>query len=409
MLPSCFLACAIVLGGASAGGIWARCVLILISILVLAMHQSVPARAWGGLLALAIPGWFLVELIPLPPALWTLLPGRGPIEAGFRLSGTALPWLGLSLTPQATLAGLLALLPPGAMLVAIMAARPRRRLQAMMVLVGLALLSLLLGFVQAMAGDNSGLYLYDITNRGSAVGLFANRNHLATLLLMALPALGALAAVTGRFVLPGLAGVVLACGVVLVHADAGVLMLGPVLLVSLALARGAPWRRWIGGSVIVLMLAGLGATLSSRPMAIDQSAQHRPAIWSTTWAAVRAFAPLGAGGGSFTQVYPAFEDPSAVSGEYVNHAHGDALEILLEHGVAGALLAAGVVVWWAARLRALIGRRDADPLALAGAAMLAIALVHSLVDYPLRTSAIAVVAALAAGLLATPLRRGDQE
>lgn len=98
-----------------------------------------------------------------------------------------------------------------------------------------------------------------------------------------------------------------------------------------------------------------------------------------------------------------------MSSEYVNHAHGDALEILLEHGVAGVLLAAGVVVWWAARSRALIGRRDADPLALAGAAMLAIALIHSLVDYPLRTSAIAVVAAMAAGLLATPLRRGDQE
>jgi hypothetical protein len=52
-----------------------------------------------------------IQLIPLPPGLWSSMPGRGPFVEGFELIGLEPVWRPISLTPDRTLNSLLALLP----------------------------------------------------------------------------------------------------------------------------------------------------------------------------------------------------------------------------------------------------------------------------------------------------------
>ena len=42
----------------------------------------------------------MIDIVPLPPELWTALPGRSEIVANYRLLGVPLPWLPLSLAPE---------------------------------------------------------------------------------------------------------------------------------------------------------------------------------------------------------------------------------------------------------------------------------------------------------------------
>ena len=84
---------------------------------------------------------------------------------------------------------------------------------------------------------------------------------------------------------------------------------------------------------------------------------------------------------------------------YVIHAHDDYIELALELGVAGILLMIAFLAWWARAVwRAW---RDAEAGIYARAASIATAaiLVHSLVDFPLRTAAIDAAFAMCLALL----------
>src|SRR3546814_18783044 len=52
-----------------------------------------------------------------------------------------------------------------------------------------------LGLAQVIGPRDGPLYLYEITNNGSAVGLFANRNHQAALLACLFPMLAVYASI----------------------------------------------------------------------------------------------------------------------------------------------------------------------------------------------------------------------
>src|SRR5262249_30896433 len=94
---------------------------------------------------------------------------------------------------------------------------------------------------------------------------------------------------------------------------------------------------------------------------------------------------------------------------YVNHAHNDVLEYALEAGAIGVAVMIMFVVWQVWRsaqnwLRSSSRTRGLDP-SLAPAARLARALpvVHSFLDYPLRTAAMMGIFAFACGLLIEPI------
>src|SRR5580698_114864 len=66
---------------------------------------------WELIFCLAVVLVPLIQLVPLPPVLWTLLPDRAPLIASFDGLGHGLPWLPISVSPNATWLSVAALLP----------------------------------------------------------------------------------------------------------------------------------------------------------------------------------------------------------------------------------------------------------------------------------------------------------
>ena len=121
--------------------------------------------------------------------------------------------------------------------------------------------------------------------------------------------------------------------------------------------------------------------------------------------AIRDYLPAGSGVGSFEKVYPLYEDGAAVDRWYVNRAHSDYLEVALETGLPGMLLMAAFLWWWARRTVALWRTPDMPGIALAATIGSGSILAHSLVDYPLRTAAMAALFGLCVGVMAQPRRQ----
>jgi hypothetical protein len=197
IVPVYLLVC-LVLGGASAAGFVANLALQLIAVPLICWslwQLSVTGAAPQVRSALLLLGLLVaiavLQLVPLPPAIWTHLPGRAPVADGYRLLGTTLPWLPLTLTPEATLASLLWLLPAVAIFLSIVVLGAFRPRSIAAVIVAVMLVSVLIGALQVIGGSDSA-YFYRITNYGGAVGFFANSNHNATLLLVSIPFLAAL-------------------------------------------------------------------------------------------------------------------------------------------------------------------------------------------------------------------------
>ncbi|TCM07509.1 O-antigen ligase family protein [Sphingomonas sp. PP-CC-3G-468] len=407
-LPAVFLALCIVLGGASAAGAMANGVLQLVAIVVLGyvgIARPVPwvpaSRALVVGLA-AFGAWLLLQSLPLPPVFWTRLPGRAIVVSGFATSGSAPGWEPLSLAPDATVATLLALLPPSAMAVLTLAATDRARRIAIGTLVTLAIGAALLGVVQVLAGPGSAFYPYDLTNPGKAVGPFANRNHLATLLLCAIAVLGTSVQHNGpRRSAAALSGVaVLAGGVIMTGSDAGLLMLAVLLTflvtrVSTGHSAREATLSLLVAAVLLASVAGIASLWQGSSNTGAGAEQRRGVTIPRTFAAAIDHLPFGAGGGSFPTIYPAYTDPALASPAFVNHAHCDYAEMLLDHGVVGLLLIGAAWGWWGLRVRT---GWTTDPVVRAALVMVAICLIHSLVDYPLRTATLATVAAFAAAL-----------
>ena len=428
ILAPVYLVLCVLLGGASAAGFVANSVLQLVGIVLIgvicARDSTLPlpraARSFIVILA-GIAGYLLFCLIPLPAVLWSLLPGREGIVRGYQLVGMAPPALGLTLAPEGTVRALLSFLPPLAMFMAFLTASSLGRRDTLIILVIVAIASILLGVMQIMTGAQSFYYLYYYTSRGGAVGFFANRNHLATLCLMTLPFVAGLAARldrsgpraarVGRRTIGAIAIGFLTLGTLLVQSIAGWLLLLPTLIGCLLVYKTGHGGKLskviapIGGiiafvAILIALFAPVAPVDFSRTVG-EVGPQQRRTIMTTSFTAAKNYLPFGSGLGSFVSIYPRYEDPSQIERVYVNHAHNDYLELLLEGGIPAFLLM-GALLWWistrAARMWSSSGALR--PLGRAATVSIGVLLAHSFVDYPFRTAAIAAVAAIACALLA---------
>lgn len=424
------LCAALLFGGASQQNPLRLALVELISVPVLLVAGASLARADGWrayrlplvvmAAILAVP---LIQLIPLPPGIWTRLPQRGQLATALGLVGLRQPWLPASLTPEATWRSVLALLPPLAMALAVFRCSERQRYRLAIAVLILAMLSLLLGAAQVASGQDSPLYLYDPANFGLPIGLFSNRNHQASFLLCALP-IAALAVVDppniGRARLPPSLGMalvgLLAIGVIATRSRAGLILLGPVLAASFALT----WKRarfGVGPRAVAAAAAIMAAVtlIAARFLIVNvlprfdlnQAPEVRFDAWPRVLATALTYLPTGSGVGSFDPVYRSIEPLSAMQAAFLNHAHNDYLELLLETGWLGVAVLVLFLAWFAqAAVRAWTddAASRAGALRIAGTVAGLVLIAHSGVDYPIRTEALAVLMALACGLItAQPL------
>lgn len=422
IVPVYLLAC-LVLGGASAAGFIANLVLQLAALPLIgwATWQMLQTRPQAQIRApLALLGLIVLlavlQLVPLPPAVWTHLPGRAAAVEGYRLLGLPLPWLPLTLAPEASLAGVLWLLPAIAVLLATLVLGAFRGRTIAMVIVAVTLVSVAIGALQVIGGASA--YFYAVTNYGVAVGFFANGNHNATLMLVCIPFLAALqAALLKRHASPRSASAVrllviaayaiIAVGLLINASLAGIGLGVPVALGTwLAFGRMRPMmRRGLGIVALVLSFGALGAIVVG-PFGNNlfghqttNVAQSRQTSFTLTWQAARQYLPIGSGIGSFQPIYRTQEPLETINTVFMNHAHSDWLELLLETGVPGMAMAALVLAWCLRRARAIWPSDEADPFARAATIAVIAILAHSLVDYPLRTAALSAVLAACLGLM----------
>ena len=116
---------------------------------------------------------------------------------------------------------------------------------------------------------------------------------------------------------------------------------------------------------------------------------------------IRQFWPLGSGLGTFPVIYPLFENSQYLTPTYVNHAHNDYLEFVFETGLIGAGLITLFVAWWVWRSIAVwrAERTVGATWQRAASIVIGVMILHSIVDYPLRTPAILVMFAFYALVL----------
>ena len=131
----------------------------------------------------------------------------------------------------------------------------------------------------------------------------------------------------------------------------------------------------------------------------DDSTTSRQKIFSSTWQIIRENSLFGSGLGSFQEVYASQEDTNKVTSSFVNHAHNDYLEFIMEMGVVGVGLVLGLIFWWS-KSAIKLAKASADyQYAKAGAIALLIVFIHSFVDYPIRTLTISAIIGVSAGLM----------
>lgn len=382
-----------------------------------------PALWWTIGLIVAVPA---VQLVPLPPALWQALPGRDLLREALALVGAQDRWWSLSIAPQRTLEALLALLPPLLAMVLVAGLTRAERLTLLKVLAGFALFSVAIGAAQLASSGRGPLHFYAGGEPGILFGFQANRNAQVDVILIGL--LAAIAAWhqrarTSRAAAGALGAVVLVLllGAVLTGSRAGI-ALAPlalawcVMLQPWRLPLDSPLRRWSVPVLGAIALTGLtAAALQSRSIGrvlarFDFTGEYRPDIWRDTLFAIGQYWPFGSGLGTFTRAIGPAERLEAIGPLLPNRAHNEYLELLLEAGLPGALawaaVAALVLIGLVRALRAADAKLLPQTVFAGGA--LTIVTLHSLVDYPLRSMALAGLVGVAAALVLAPPKVGER-
>lgn len=439
LLLALILAC-VLWGGGSRLDIPGLILLQPLAIVVAAALVIVPGEIrWAAirtplmlLAALAIV--MMVQLIPLPPTLWTALPGHGQLLPFLQVTGHTESWRPLSLTPDLTLASLVGLGVPAAALIGFASLpedKTHRLLGCLLIVGGL---SVLLGLGQLAGGPQSGFYRYAVTNAGAAVGLFSNRNHQAFFLAMIWPMLALWATRRGldaqqrsvrRWV--GWAGAVALIPMVTVTGSRAGLVLA---LIGMGLAlwllranasrspdpsRSSGWLRRAAPALTAFGVLAMGALtiFLSRGEAIQRllttslAEESRFSFLPVLLRMAGDFFPFGSGFGSFDPVFRFYEPKELLDPTYLNHAHNDLIELVITGGLPALAVALAFLAWAIRRALALrvgLAGSEGERFAFLGAAMILLLLLASLADYPLRTPIHAVLFALASGWLAAPRR-----
>ena len=363
-----------------------------------------------------------IQLAPLPPSLWTSWSMRGDLLRLDVLLGLEGGWRPLTLAPMRTWNVFGSLIVPAAgLLVAIALSASSINLLRIIALLGC--LNATLGLFQIVSGRSSAFYFYDITNRGSPVGIFANENHAAIFAACAMLVVAFLnlkvQPVKGNFKtrLIYFTAFILIFFVSLVGGSrAGFLAAIGAILVSFAMfflsSRRRKGRfgsdavhRWLDAYprlvvTIPLIMASL-TTVSF--IALDRAPAVRDLLandsfedlrWSL-WPVLREMLVqhwiAGAGFGSFEQVYHVGEPVGLLMPKYINQAHNDWAQFVIEGGVGAAALLAAILAW----VMKKIGVLTIDPLRRVDGvfwmSIFAVFATASLIDYPLRTPLFQVI------------------
>lgn len=382
------------------------------------------ARAVYGFLA-AAAALMILQLLPLWPAAWLALPGREVFASAAEITGEAQPWRPLSISPGGTVQSLGFLVVPAATLALCGGMRLEQHWRVALTLLCLIGLSALLGLMQFSGVQFNHPLVNDIPGMVSAN--FANRNHLGLFCAIGCivaPAWALQSHDSARWKIAAAFALVILFGLIVLATGsrAGLLLgaMGVVIGIGTGLGTARAEYRRLSKSMRVLLPVGIVVLVSGllllsivfdraasidRLLSLNTADDLRGQTLPFLVAIATKYFPVGAGFGTFDELYRIDEPLDLLSLQYFNHAHNDLLEVVLEGGLPGLLLLVAAVGWWAWRsYRAWRPGRDQQGAILprAGSGMLLLVFVASIWDYPARTPMIMAVVVIAAIWLCRP-------
>lgn len=434
MFPSALLIAILVLAPLIQGGNRPLALLALEFLAVLLMLTLVKSphflhqlgKPFIGLLALMVllP---VLQLLPLPFSFWDGLGAhreyagalRAAIEyGGFNLADNTSR--ALSLIPANTEYALLALIPPLVVFLCCVGMTTRQ-------------LRALVPVFLAVAAIQAVIALGEYGIGRSANGTYANRDHLAGLLEMALPVSLALLASSFGYVLPmqrqhrslrnrirawlysycnrtavyAFLSLGLLLGLIFTQSRTGVMLAMLITLLSAIAYATRLGGRNVYGMVGTYTAAGLSLAILiglvpvlDRFVLTDHLQDARWTIYASVYQVIGEFLPFGSGMGTFAEVFQRYQ-PAELSGVFINRAHNDYLEWIMEGGVLAAVIIVGLLLYYLKRWPQLFKRGAWSTFHFiqvgAGIGLFAIIL-HSLVDFNLRIPANQIYFAFLAAL-----------
>lgn len=416
-----FLVLLFATGGGSRTDVQSLVILRPVSVIVCALalmtlrREHLAQRRWLLGFFASIFVLALLHVVPLPPVVWQSLAGRQDLVDIEKLAGLSDTWRPLTLAPVNGWHALLSLFTPLAVFLLGVQLHREDLFRLLPLLIVLAGMSGLLGLLQAIGDPQSALYFYRITNNGSAVGLFANRNHAATLLACLFPMLAVFAStakgtndeVRLRQLLAAAIAIVLVPLILVTGSRSGLVsaVIGMIAAGFLyrrptdvrTVRRGSPSQfktaPILGGLAVISL--GFLTFYFSRAEAIERlfaeasGEDSRTDFWVVSLDLFWKYFPWGSGSGSFVEAFQIIEPAYLLDATYLNRAHNDWVEVAVTFGlpgVVGLAFVSAAFFWRSSKLW-----RFADPerrnvafgrLASVCLTMIAIA---SISDYPLRT------------------------
>lgn len=372
--------------------------------------------------------WLAAQLVPLPAGLWQSLPDRDLIARLDELTGIEGVMRPISLVPSRGINALAALIVPVAALCLALSMRMRSR-DLLLVIAALGVFDALLGIAQVALGGSGPLYFYAVTNEGAPVGIFANENHSAVfsaVVLLVLVRLGIDAGLKARAAGVGIAISAAFLVVLLAVTISGSRAGFGVALVALAATtvmvyfsvsqhrhslgsrrpRGllAEWMirnpgKLLAGALAIVAALVVLLVFSDRTPGLEGAfsknalADLRWQLWPTLETMMSRHWMLGIGFGSFEEAYHIYERTELLQPIYINQAHNDWAQLVIEGGFPAVALAGALLVWILRSVREIgVTRIDQRSTAVFWGAIVVIIALGSVVDYPLRAPVFQAVA-----------------
>ena len=382
-------------------------------------NQSI---GWAFLIICFGIGVMTLQLVPLPSSIWSMLPGRSFVDKDLSSLGMGGSWMPLSLSPYATKQDIIFLLPALAGFFGIISLPQQNWRILGWIFIFMAVVSSAVALTQRFQGENGifNFYHYHYPNAVVASGFFANRNFLAAQLYCTIPFVAAMILKTFaktkvlNFILSFLGIVVIL--IVVAGLGATGSRMGALLLVVSLLSLPflfLSWRSSMGSTAVripkigivaifvsIIIFAQLCLAALQRFSQVDLAADYRGTMLKVSYTTLKAFFPVGSGFGSFVPAYQLFETPDVLKDFYVNHAHNDWIELLIEGGLPIAIVLVCFLCWFFYRLYYIWSNSGVDLLAKAAGISASLLLIHSMVDYPLRTPGLLTFFGMCCGMMA---------
>lgn len=416
------LVCAVMLGGGGSHFPLRNLIVILLALVLLAMQYervrlffSHGPRLLKGLVlaSLAIP---LLQIVPLPPAIWQALPTGDLVLRSLEIAGVDAPaWRSLSVNPVRTLLAFSACIPAAAIISIGWTLSLAQRQQLARCIIITACIAMVLGAAQ-LASANSSFILFDDRIQDNVLySTFANRN--STGLFMVIAILLAAGLPTPEHPVarwaPVSAIALLALATVLTQSRSAMVLL-VVALIFVVVRFGWPkvgFRRsaakwWLACAAAFAFVGFIGASSLTDGRVADSLQRFeviesdRLEMWDDSAFIANAHLPFGTGIGSFNDVFEVHESLEYVSPRRAGRAHNDLLETAIEGGLVSLGLV-GAWLFWTAYAGFQRGVRENYWPGLAAATGIACIAAQSLLDYPLRSQTMLCIAAVLIVLLAT--------